>query len=284
MLWLSFAAFVLCLFHWCREWNREEIRRAEPEVPQTVEIHRTKPDAIHLFITDSDEELPPRAAPLSPEFSSNLSHDEDLKLESIIGASSLSLDVNGLTLEAWGFFAPDAPAMRQAPSGNALQAELSAELAEAVAEREGLLRLDHLTSLTPEAASALATHTGELTLNGLTELLPEVAKALANHKGFLQLNGLTTLTRDAAEALAQSKSLLRLNGLATLSPEAAEALAKYDGLLILSGLRMLSPEAVAALRANPAMKLPEQFKKQMAGAPSGMAVDEMQSTAWQSRQ
>jgi hypothetical protein len=299
--WLSLAAFVYCLFRWYCELIRGEMRRAEQAVQQNTDVHRIPPDRAHLLINDPYDDVSPVATTPARKFTHHLSPDEELVLESIVGAASLSLDVNGVPLKPedefriagtahalpslaldsaerppkpCGFFAP-AAAMRQTLFGDALHAELSADLAETLAEREGLLRLDHLTSLTPETARALAKHRGELTLNGLTELLPEVAQALARHKGFLQLNGLTTLTQEAAEALAHSKGLLRLNGLTTLSPEAAEALAKYDGLLVLSGLTTLTPEAVAALRTNPAMKLPEQFKQQKAGTAFGIAVGQM---------
>jgi hypothetical protein len=286
--WLSLAAFVYCLFRWCCELIRRRIGRAEPAVQQNVDAQRTSPDQDYLLINDPDDDAPPVAAIVLPKSANYSSPNEELALESIIGASSPSFFANGvrpnpiddfgvdeheydsqsLTLDAdesasehWGFFATDMSAMRHGLCGDALQTEMSVGLAESLAEREGLLRLDYLASLTPEVARALAKHKGELALNGLTELLPEVAWALAEHKGFLQLNGLTTLTRDAAEALSQSKSLLRLSGLATLSPEAAEALAEYDGLLFLKSLETLSPEAVAALRANPGIKLPDKFKK-----------------------
>lgn len=241
--WLSLAAFVYCLFRWYREWSRGEMRRAEQALQQNIDAHRIHREPVGLLINDPDDDVPPVVIKPVPRIAKHLPPDDEFEL---------------------GCFFEDA-----------LQTEMSVGFAESLAEREGLLRLDYLTSLKPEAAKALAKHKGELTLNGLTELLPEVARALAKHKGFLQLNGLTTLTRDTAEALAQSEGLLRLNGLTTLSPEAAEALAKYDGLLVLSGLTTLTPEAVAALRANPAMKLPEPFKQQKAGTASGIAVGQM---------
>jgi hypothetical protein len=83
---------------------------------------------------------------------------------------------------------------------------------------------DEIEMLTPEAAETLAEHEGNLLLNGLTTISAEAAEALAKHWGYLSLDGLTTLSDKAAEALAKHKGDLYLDGLTTLSDKAAATL------------------------------------------------------------
>ena len=119
--------------------------------------------------------------------------------------------------------------------------------AKALAQREGKLSLNGLTTLSDEAAKALARHAGDLGLSGLTTLSNEAAKALAQHNGRLYLDGLTTLSDEAAKALSRHDGLLFLDGLTKLSDEAAKALSRHEDWLLLNGLTTLSDEAAKAL-------------------------------------
>lgn len=67
---------------------------------------------------------------------------------------------------------------------------LSEAAAKALAEHQGSLFLDGLTTLSDAAATALAQHQGDLALNGLTTVSDTTAKALALHQGSLSLYGL----------------------------------------------------------------------------------------------
>jgi len=96
----------------------------------------------------------------------------------------------------------------------------------------------------------LAEHEGRLSLNGLTSLSAEAAQALAKHKGDLGLGGLTSLSAEAAQALAKHKGDLHLylDGLTSLSAEVAQALAKHEGWLSLDGLTSEDKQRFEILR------------------------------------
>jgi hypothetical protein len=115
---------------------------------------------------------------------------------------------------------------------------LSVEATRALAQRNGNLSLDGLTSLTGEAAAALAEHHGgTLSLDGLKTLPDKAAAALATHDGRLSLDGLVTLSPGGAKALAQHRGhWLFLDGLTSLSDEAAKSLAQHRGAVSLRGL------------------------------------------------
>ena len=115
---------------------------------------------------------------------------------------------------------------------------LSVEATRALAQRNGNLSLDGLTSLTGEAAAALAEHHGgTLSLDGLKTLPDKAAAALATHDGWLSIDGLVVLSPGAAKALAQHRGdWLFLDGLTSLSDEAAKSLAQHRGAVSLRGL------------------------------------------------
>lgn len=137
-----------------------------------------------------------------------------------------------------------------------------------------ILRLDNLESLTPEVAEALANHEGVLVLNGLSSLLPAVATSLAKRvgnsnavrangssvtskrTGTLVLNGLEHLSPESATALAVFTGELVLKAITELIPDTAVALAKHPGRLHLTGLTKLSIEAHTALQAHKNLLLP----------------------------
>lgn len=133
----------------------------------------------------------------------------------------------------------------QLPADTRTIKHLTVKQAEELAQREMVLDLSGLTTLSADAAQALSQHKGGLWLNGLTKLSAPVAKALARHKGYLHLDGVTTLTDDAARGLAQHEDTLYLFGLTTLSQAQVQALAESKGSLYI-GLTTLSEEAANA--------------------------------------
>lgn len=72
---------------------------------------------------------------------------------------------------------------------------------------------NHIKSLTVEEATRLAQHEGWLSLNGLTTISDDVAAAFGQHKRALHLDGLTKLSAAAAASLASHRGELSLNGL-----------------------------------------------------------------------
>ncbi len=137
-----------------------------------------------------------------------------------------------------------------------------------------VLRLDNIESLTPEVAEALANHEGVLVLNGLSSLLPAVATSLAKRvgnsnavrangssvtskrTGTLVLNRLESLSPESAAALAAFTGELVLKAITELTPDTAAALAMHPGRLHLTGLTKLSPETHTALQAHKNLLLP----------------------------
>lgn len=137
-----------------------------------------------------------------------------------------------------------------------------------------VLRLDNLESLTPEVAEALANHEGVLVLNGLSILPPAVATSLAKRvgnsnavrsngssvtskrTGTLVLNGLENLSPESATALAAFTGELVLKAITELTPDTAAALAKHPGRLHLTGLTKLGSKTHTALKAHKNLLLP----------------------------
>ena len=137
-----------------------------------------------------------------------------------------------------------------------------------------VLRLDNLASLTPEVAEALANHEGVLVLNGLSSLPPAVASSLAKRvgnsnavrangssvtskrTGTLVLNGLEHLSLESATALAAFTGELVLKAITELTPDTAAALATHPGRLHLTGLTKLNSETHTALQAHQNLLLP----------------------------
>lgn len=133
---------------------------------------------------------------------------------------------------------------------NALSS-LDADTARVLADCDGMLFLDGLTTLPVDAARALAKYGGHaITLGGLTAIDTNAAQALARCKAnSLYLHGLKTLAADAARGLTWFRGqTLALDGLATLDAPAARELAAYRGdSLSLTGLTSLDPEAARGL-------------------------------------
>lgn len=99
MLWLSLAAFVYCSFRWYCEEIREKRLRAGRAVQQNIIAQRNSPDEPYLMINDPNDDVPPIVATPALRFAECFSPDEELALESIVGAASLSLDANGVPLK-----------------------------------------------------------------------------------------------------------------------------------------------------------------------------------------
>jgi hypothetical protein len=137
-----------------------------------------------------------------------------------------------------------------------------------------VLRLDNIGSLTPDVAEVLANHEGVLVLNGLSTLPPAVATALAKRvgnsnavrangssvtstrTGTLVLNGLENLSTESAKALAAFRGELVLKAIAELTLETAVALSVHPGRLHLTGLLKLNSETHTALQAHRDLLLP----------------------------
>ena len=139
---------------------------------------------------------------------------------------------------------------------------LPLETARALAQRNGNLALDGMTSLTDAAASALAGNRGgTLFLNGLKQLSEPAATALAAREGRLSLTGLATLSSGAAHALSAHKGdWLFLDGLPALPAAAAKSLAQHRGAVSLRGLTTLTDDALKALKGNPRIVHSEKFR------------------------
>ena len=67
--------------------------------------------------------------------------------------------------------------------------------------------LSSFTLVEDAAARALAQHEGRLWLNGLTSLSERAAQALADHEGDLDLNGLTSLSDSPGHVALAVKAL-----------------------------------------------------------------------------
>ncbi|MFM7072178.1 MAG: DUF1588 domain-containing protein, partial [Planctomycetota bacterium] len=122
---------------------------------------------------------------------------------------------------------------------------LPADVARALAKRQGTIYLEGLTTLSDETAQALQ---GKLdgNLPNLTSLTPVSAKALGESTRIL--NGLTTMSEDLAQAIADNgRGALHLNGLKTLTPEAARFICKREGDVHLNGLTTFPDDALKVL-------------------------------------
>ena len=161
--WLSLAAFVYCLFRWYCESIRGRFREAAPTVQQNIDAHRNSPDQARLLINDPDDDVPPVMTTPALKIAEYLS-PEKLDLESIIGATSPSLDVNGVPLK---------------PEGN-LQ----------IAEHEYGLLVDGLEKILFESDERLPEHGGLFLADGS-----------ATNLDCLELDSLATLSVSKAERL-----------------------------------------------------------------------------------
>ncbi len=132
------------------------------------------------------------------------------------------------------------------------------DVAQALAQRQGGVSLEGLTSLSDEAAKALTGRLGG-DLSGLTSLTVESAKAIIGpipgqfHRS-LHLDGLTSLPDEIALAIGgkDSRGNLHLNGLRSLTPTAAKAICQREGDLYLNGLTTITDETLKALAEHQA--------------------------------
>jgi len=134
-------------------------------------------------------------------------------------------------------------------------------------------------------AEALAEHEGNLILNGLTTLSAEVAEALGQHKGRLSLNGLTTFSGEVAKALAAAEkwdgNLPALT--AVDSPDSVavtQALAARKGRLCLPKLKKISPKTLAALIQKEDVEIPFIETLELISEPDGSATDDFVIPEW----
>jgi hypothetical protein len=178
MIWLSLAAFVYCLFRWYCESIRGRFREAAPTVQQNIDAHRNSLGQAHLLINDPDDDVPPvvttpvpvvtTPVPVVttpvPKIAEYLSPEEELDLESIIGAASRSLDVNEVPLK--------------------LEDNLQ------IAEHEYGLLVDGLEKLLLESDERLPEHGGLFLADGS-----------ATNLDCLELGSQTTLSGSEAEGL-----------------------------------------------------------------------------------
>ena len=132
-------------------------------------------------------------------------------------------------------------------------------------DKNRVLYLPHLTTLTPEQAEAIAQHASYIYLNGITELTPEVARILIqNNPSSLQLNGLRDLSPSVATELKGYFSLegsLGLNGLEHLSEDSAKELSAIkSGKIMLLGVENLSPETRSMFQVSKNSRGPQRIR------------------------
>jgi len=112
--------------------------------------------------------------------------------------------------------------------------EISADTAEALGQKSGLLSLNGLSSLTPQSALALAKHSaGPLFLRGVKWLDEETALALSKSESWIYL-GVPELTVTTAKGLAAGNSHrgLTLTNLTGLTADLAKPLVANDKLIL----------------------------------------------------
>jgi hypothetical protein len=206
-------------------------------------------------------ELTEVAADLLAEFKGDAIELNGLKELSDEVAEKLGAFKGGLLLNGLNFLSDrgaKALSNRYIPEG-VEGVTITEEEAKILAEKEGDLDLNHLTSLSVGVAIQLSKHKGGgLKLNGIKRLSSNTADYIGRHDGDLALNGLTNLSPNIARFLApafgfQNQILdhaLYLNGLTALSAETAKALSNHRGRLILNRLSSLSETAAEALSGH----------------------------------
>ena len=121
--------------------------------------------------------------------------------------------------------------------------------------RFGILQLSRTYEITAEVAEALAEFQGEFLILGLTTLGPDTAKALAKSQaGTVWLHSLTSMINESAEAIAKTPGNLVLSGLVELNSDSvplAKKLAQRPGALSFPYLKQITPEIAVALGKNP---------------------------------
>lgn len=120
-------------------------------------------------------------------------------------------------------------------------------------EKNTVLYLPHLRTLSEEEAHAISNHANYIYLNGLERISPHIARILLKNKPHtLQLNGITELDPLVAAELSEFYSFegsLGLNGLTSLSFEAATELGKIrKGRVLLLKLDDISKESIQILK------------------------------------
>ena len=125
----------------------------------------------------------------------------------------------------------------------------SESAAAGLANYQGTLSLDGLTTLSDGAAAGLGKHQGQgrLELHGLQTLTDGAAAGLGNYKGELCLTGLCSLSDAAAAGLAKHQGSLNLSRLTSLSDGAAFELSKHQGVLDIRNVTSLSKYAAIQL-------------------------------------
>ena len=139
---------------------------------------------------------------------------------------------------------------------------LTAEVAQALVQKNGYtLTLSRLTELPADLAAALSESPGDLRLPAVESLSPEAAKAIAKHRGdVLALNGVRSLSPEVAEGLAGHRGTLALYGLKRASQDVLDALKSHDGPVVLGieGGRTLRQSLSTAIDLIPASQSPSQ--------------------------
>ena len=130
-------------------------------------------------------------------------------------------------------------------------------LAEKLANQNGDLFLDQITTLGDKAAMAISNHQGILSVKNLTNLddsegYVALAEKLANQNGDLFLDQITTLGDKAAKALSNHQGILSVKNLTNLDDSEgntalAEKLTNQNGDLFLDQITTLSDKAAMAL-------------------------------------
>jgi len=112
---------------------------------------------------------------------------------------------------------------------------LTPEAAQALVQKNGYaLTLSRLTELPADLAAALSESPGDLRLPAVESLCPEAAKAIAKHRGdVLALNGVRSMSLEVAEGLAGHRGTLALYGLQRASQDVLDALKNHDGPVVL---------------------------------------------------
>ena len=111
-----------------------------------------------------------------------------------------------------------------------------------------VLDLYGLESVSVDAANALAKFKGDQLYLGITSINKEVAKELARFKGehFLALNCLTSIDKGVVEALSNYKGSLSFCGLTSIDKDVAQEVANRNECLSL-GLTSIDKEIANAL-------------------------------------
>jgi len=139
---------------------------------------------------------------------------------------------------------------------------LTPEAAQALVQKNGYtLTLSRLTELPADLAAALSESPGDLRLPAVESLCPEAAKAIAKHRGdVLALNGVRSISPEVAEGLAGHRGTLALYGLKRASQDVLDALKNHDAPVVLGieGGRTLRQSSSTAVELIPASQPPSQ--------------------------